>query len=305
MTPRHRFAAAIFTFVMMTIAALGASPAHARDADYDSLVANLDRVASDPKLAPLVPMQIDRARAAVQAYKDGGRSDRPYLLYVAQRRIDIARSSAEATLAENERADLQRENDRLQLAAARRDAQQARAELERQRLQAQIRAEEAERLAREAEAARAEGEQATQAAEAARAEAAQSKRIADAQAKAAALSKREAELASGGGAASTPAAAPAPKQRMTLAENAFVRGQSSLSDAGSARIGAIVDFINASPGSRVRIEASARGDQALATARAQTMRDALVAAGVAANRIHAAGVKSKGAVVDIRLEEGT
>jgi outer membrane protein OmpA-like peptidoglycan-associated protein len=300
MTSRHRFAAAIFTFVM-AMAAFGAAPAHARDADYDNLVASLDRVASDPKLAPLVPMQLDRARVAVQAYKDGGRSDRPYLLYVAQRRIDIARTSAEATLAENERADLQRDNDRLQLEAARRDAQQARAELERQRLQAQIRAEEAERLAAEAEAARAEGEQATQAAEAARAEAAQSKRIADAQAKAAALAKKEAELASGGSAAPAPAA-PAPKSRMTLSENAFVRGQSTLADAGSARIGAVVDFINAAPGSRVRVEASARGDQALATARAQTVRDALVAAGVAASRISAAGVKAKGAVVDIRLE---
>jgi outer membrane protein OmpA-like peptidoglycan-associated protein len=300
MKPRHRFVAAVFTFVT-TIAALGVPAAQARDVDYDTLVSNLDRVASDPKLAPLVPMQLDRARAAVEAYKDGGRSDRPYLLYVAQRRIDIARTSAEATLAENERADLQRENDRLQLEAARRDAQQARAELERQRLQAQIRAEEAERLAREAEAARAEGEQAAQAAEAARAEAAQSKRIADAQAKAAALAKKEAELASGGSAASTPAA-PAPKPRMSLSESAFVRGQSTLADAGSARIGAVVDFINASPGSRVRIEASARGDQALATARAQTVRDALVAAGVAASRITAAGVKAKGAVVDIRLE---
>jgi outer membrane protein OmpA-like peptidoglycan-associated protein len=297
---RHRFAAAIFTFVTI-FTALGASSAHARDVDYDNLVASLDRVASDPKLAPLVPMQIDRARVAVQAYKDGGRSDRPYLLYVAQRRIDVARASAEAVLAENERADLQRENDRLQLDAARRDAAQARAELERQRLQSQIRAEEAERLARDAETARAEGEQATQAAEAARAEAAQSKRIADAQAKAAALAKKEAELATGG-AATTPAAAPAPKSRMSLAETTFVRGQSTLADVGSARIGAVVDFINASPGSRVRIEASARGDQALATARAQTVRDALVAAGVAANRIQAAGVKAKGAVVDIRLE---
>jgi len=300
MKPRHRFIATIFTFVT-AIAVLGASTAHARDVDYDNLVASLDRVASDPKLSLLVPAQIDRARVAVQAYKDGGRSDRPYLLYVAQRRIDIARTSAEATLAENERADLQRENDRLQLDAARRDAAQARAELEHQRLQSQIRAEESERLAREAEAARAEGEQATQAAEAARAEAAQSKRIADAQAKAAALAKKEAELATGGSAASAPAAASAPK-RMTLNESAFTRGESTLADAGSARIGAVVDFVNASPGSRVRVEVSARGDQALATARAQTVRDALVAAGVAASRIHAAGVKAKGAVVDIRLE---
>jgi outer membrane protein OmpA-like peptidoglycan-associated protein len=127
--------------------------------------------------------------------------------------------------------------------------------------------------------------------------------MADAQAKATALAKREAELS--GAAAPAPAAAAPAKRRMVLADNAFVRGQSTLADSGSARIGAIVDFVNAAPGAGIRIEASAGGDQALATARAQTIRDALVSAGVAASRIRAAGASAggKSRQVEIRLED--
>jgi outer membrane protein OmpA-like peptidoglycan-associated protein len=293
-------------FTMMTVV-LCAAPhlALAKDVDYERLSESFNRLAADPKLGTLAPMQMDRARASLQALKEASRSDRPHFVYVTERRIEIARVSAQAEFAESELATLQRENDRLQLAAARHDAEQARRELEQQRLQSQIRAEESERLTREAEAARAEGAQASQAADAARAEAAQAKRMADAQAKATALAKREAEL-SGGAAAAAPAQAAPTKRRMVLADSAFVRGQSTLADAGSARIGAIVDFVNAAPGTRIRIEASAGGDQALAIARAQTIRDALVSAGVAASRIQAAGASAGGGKsrqVEIRLED--
>lgn len=295
-----------FAFTILAVALGGTThDAHARDADYERLAASLDSLAADPRLGTLAPAQIDLARAALQAFKDGGRRDRPYLGYVAGRRIEIARATAEAELAERQRASLQRDNDRLQLEAARRDAAQARRELEQQRLQAQIRAEEAERLAQEAEAARAQGEEASQAAEAARAEAAQAKRMADAQAKAAALAKKEAELA---GSLSSPSSSSAKAtassaSRMTLGESAFERGQSKFTAAGQARIGAVVDFINASPGSKVHIEAGAGGNRTLAVARAQSLRDALVASGIAASRIEAVGSAAKGrSGIEIRLE---
>jgi len=275
--------------------------AQARDLDYERLAESLDRLAADPKLGGHATAQLDRARVSLAQLKEASRGDRPHFVYITERRIDIARATAEAELLESERVALQSENDRLQLAAARRDAEQARRELEQQRLQAQIRAEEAERLTREAETARAEGEQASQAAEAARAEAAQAKRMADAQAKAAALAKKEAELAGG---LSAPAAAAAPaKRRMSLGDNAFVSGQGALANAGSARIAGVVDFVNAVPGKKIRIDASAGGDSALARQRAEAVRDALVAAGVAASRISAAsGGKGKGRVVDVTLE---
>ena len=289
----------VFTFVTVSQHAV------AKDSEYQRLSDSFAALSADPKLGTLAPVQMDRARAALAALKEGSRGDRPHLAYVAERRIEIARLTAQAVAAESERVTLQQDNDRLQLEAARRDAAQARRELEQQRLQAQIRAEEAERLAQEAEAARAANEQSAQAADAARAEAAQARRIADAQANAAALARKEAELASGGTSSSTPPPKAAPaRRRMTLADSSFVAGQSTLSDSGSARIGSAVDFINAAPGSKVHIEATAAGDRSLATARAQTIRDALIGAGVAANRIEAVGSAGKGksGQVEIRLE---
>ena len=285
---------------VLAFSATGMRPAKARDLDYERLADSFNRLMTDQRLSGLAPAPMERARAAVQAVKEAHRGDRPHAIYMAEHRIDIARTAAESELMETERAKLQRENDRLQLAAARRDADQARRELEQQRLQAQIRAEEAERLAHEAETARAEGEQASHAAEAARAEADQAKRMADAQAKAAALAKKEAELAGSISSPSQPAPAAA-KRRMTLADNAFASGK--LAKAGTSRIPGIVDFVNAAPGQRIHIQASAGGDRTLATQRAEAVRDALVGAGVAASRIHAEGINArKSRQVDITLE---
>ena len=136
--------------------------------------------------------------------------------------------------------------------------------------------------------------------------------MADLQAKAAALAKREAELAapSGGSAKSPPlsksgasTAAPSRPTSMTLADSAFTAGHSTLSGAGKARIGAIVDLANASPGAKVHIVATA-GERSLATMRAQTVRDALVAAGVSARRIDSSGAVGKGAKGQVVIRVG-
>lgn len=174
--------------------ATGAGSASARSDEYQRLLDRFNAVATDPRLANHAPGAMDRARQSLAALKEAGRGDRDVWAYVTERRIDAAQAAAEAELLETQRAQLQRENDKLQVAVAKRDAEQARAELERERMQAQIRAEEADAARRDAEAARAEGEQAQQAAQAARAEADQAKRMAAAQAKAAALAKKEAEL---------------------------------------------------------------------------------------------------------------
>ncbi|HEY6943227.1 hypothetical protein [Dokdonella sp.] len=186
-----RCARCAFAFSLAVAAADGVA---ARDDDYQRLLDRFNALATDPVLGTHAPVAMDRARLALAHLKEARRAEREHWIYMAERRIDSARANAEAEALGDQRSTLQRENDRLQLAIARRDAEQARAELERQRLQAQIRAEEAERARRDAEAARAEGAQATQAAESARAEAEQAKRMAAAQAKAAALAKKEAQL---------------------------------------------------------------------------------------------------------------
>ena len=177
--------------VALAVAFACAPAANARDADYDRLLDRFNQLATDPALGSHAPAAMDRARMALATLKEARRKEREHWIYVTERRIDAARAAAQADVLEAKQEDLQRENDRLQLALARRDAEQARAELERQRLQAQIRAEEAENARRDAEAARTEGAQAV---EAARAEADQAKKMAAAQAKATALAKKEAEL---------------------------------------------------------------------------------------------------------------
>ncbi len=188
---RHAFRAHHLA-MLLAVGFLAAGP-HARAADdaFERLASRFNQLASDPDLGNRAPAALDRARAALMQLRDARRSEREHWAYVAERRIDTARATAEAARAEDARNALQRDSDRLQLELARRDAAQARAELERQRLQAQIRAEEAERLRQQAEAARTEGEQAL---ESARAEAEQARRMAAAQARAAALAKKEAEL---------------------------------------------------------------------------------------------------------------
>jgi len=200
--------------LLILVAALAAVPAIAKDDDYRRLLDRFNELATDPELGPHAPAAMDRARMALASLKEARRGDREHWVYVTGRRIDAARAFAEAELLEGRLRGLQRDNDRLQLAIARRDAELARAELERQRLQAQIRAEEAENARREAEAARNEGAQAI---EAARAEAEQAKKMAAAQARAAALAKKEAELEaalSGKSSATKPAKAkPATKKK--------------------------------------------------------------------------------------------
>lgn len=179
---------------MSVLCGCASGPTH--EADGARLQRSLDQLAADPQLGDLAPNEMARARGALQMLQEahGGDAEGAHNVYIAQRRVDTAWAAAQTVAMERERSALDEEHNRLLLAAARRDAEQARRELEQQRLQAQIRAEEAARYAAEAESARAAGNQAEQDAAAARAEAEQSKRIAKAQAKAAALARKEAEL---------------------------------------------------------------------------------------------------------------
>lgn len=307
MKPLHRVvhgcAAIALAFCM-----LGPDHASARsdNDDYQRLSDQIDRLAADPVLGLRAPAQMDRARAALEHLKNAGRNEREEQVYLTERRIAVARASAEAESLEDQHNDLQHENDRMQLALARRDAAQARAELERQRLQSQIRTEEAERARRDAEAARAEGEQATQAADAARAEADQAKRMADAQAKATALAKKEAALeaaVAGGAAAASVSKGSAASATRTLAlpDSVFLDGKSSFAIGASKQITKAVAFVKSDASSRIRIDMSA-ANRTLAQQRAKAMREALVAAGIDANRITTTASVAKRGRVEIVVQ---
>ena len=283
------------------------------DLDYARLRASLNDLAADPVLGQLAPAERALADQSVQALIETSGKERAHLLYLAERRVDIAYATAQAIDQERHLDKLDREHDQILLAASRRDAEQARLEAEKQRIQSLAQAEEADRLRAEADAARAQGEQSAQDAENARREAAQTKRVADAQAKEAALSRKEAQLlaeaAAADGRAPPPARDAAPSA-MTLDDTAFSPGSPVLRPEARANIARIVAFVNKQPGKPIRVAAytdnngRAADNRALSQQRAEAVRDALVAAGVEARRITAVGVGDGQPVASNATEAG-
>ncbi len=282
------------------------------DLDYERLRASLDELAADPVLGALAPAERALAEQAVQALRDdgaGGKAGRAHRLYLAERRVDIAYAAAQASAAARQLDELDREHDRILLEASRREAERARLEAERQRIQSLLQAEEAERL-------RAQGEQSAQEAEAAKARAEQAQRLAEAQAKEAELARKEAQLAEAAAAdlrrhlENLRATRGAQGMQMTIGDFAFAPGRADLKPEAKASLGKLVAFVNQDPSKPIRIEGhtdsrgSANANLLLSQRRADAVRDALIAAGVAASRITSVGLGECQPVAGNDTEEG-
>lgn len=281
------------------------------DLDYERLRSSLNALANDPTLGTLAPAERALAEQSVQALNDssGGKAEHAHRLYVAERRVDIAYAAAQAVDAERRLTQLDRDHDRMLLEASRREAEAARMEVEKQRIQSMLQAEESDRL-------RAEGEQNAAAAENARAQAAQTQKIADVQAKEAELARKEAQLAElaaadlRGRLQDMRATRGTQGMQMTLDDIAFAAGRAALRPEAKASLGKLVAFVNRDPSKPIRIEGhtdsrgNANANQLLSQKRADSVRDALIAAGVAASRMTSVGLGEDQPVADNETEEG-
>jgi outer membrane protein OmpA-like peptidoglycan-associated protein len=302
----------------LLLTASAAVPAAKSDLDYARLRASLNDLAADPVLGKLAPAERALAEQSVQAIADTGGKEHAHLVYLAERRVDVAYATAQAIDQERRLDKLDREHDQILLAASRHDAEQARLEAEKQRIQSLAQAEEAERLRAEADAARAQGEMNAQDAANARKQAEQTKRLADAQAKEAALSRKEAQLLAEAAAADarsrSASAAPAPaagaSKQMVLNDNAFTPGAATLRPEARSNVSAIVAFVNRDRNKQIRIEGhtdnggNANADLVLSQRRAEAVRDALVGAGIDARRITTFGMGQAQPVAPNTTEEG-
>lgn len=251
---------------------------------------------ADPDLADLAAYEKLQAQHAVIAFSKARRSQRETAQYVAERRVQIAEIAARAQAARREADRLDRTRSELLVEASRREAERARREAERLRVQAQIQAEEAERLrlAAEAEAlARQEAETTldTVAGQ-------QANRLSAARQRELKLAREEAELVSG---AKLPASKfEARGEVFTLGADAFASDSAKLSASGASRASALAAYLQANPKARARIEGY--GDkQTPGQRRADALRDALTAAGIAKSRLQSSGkgAGSKARALDV------
>lgn len=280
-----------------------------RDLALERLDASLTALESDATLGELAPAERLQARQALNAVRAADAKSRPPLLYLAERRLEIARVAAQAELAQQQLAQLEREQDRILLEATRRDAERNRIEAEKLRLQSLARAEEAARALDEARAARLESELSSAEAEAAR-------RLAEAQATEAQLARREADLAVAAADSLRLQLETMTSRRdergevMTLSGDAFAVGQASLRPEARANLGRVIEFVQASGSARVLIEGhtdnrgGANLNQALSQRRAEAVRDVLIEEGVDPARLTAIGRGADQPVADNGSAEG-
>ncbi|HEX7989161.1 MAG TPA: hypothetical protein VF513_03290 [Stenotrophomonas sp.] len=259
----------------------------AEDPAVGALSHRLMLLQADMATADVASFEKLQAQQAIATLAKAKRKELDDARYLAERRVAIAEAASRAALARREVGELERTRSELLIEASRRDAARARQEAEQLRVQTQIQAEEAERLRLAAEAetlARQDAETALTSV-AGR----QQARLSTAQQNAAKLAREEAELVSG-------QKLPASKfdgrgEIYTFTGDAFAAGQAALSGAAGNQAKALAEYLNIGKKGRVTIEAydSANG---VGQRRAQALKDALVAAGVAANRIQVTGKKA-------------
>jgi outer membrane protein OmpA-like peptidoglycan-associated protein len=291
-------------FVLLCVLAVGVAAAPKRNLELERIESQLNQFLLDHERADRVPNEIARVQDAIRMLRETSTRDaeiRQHLSYIAERRLDIAIAASEVSASERRLVDLAREHDQILLEASRRDAELARLESEKLRLQSLAQAEAADRAEREAEAAVAASVVSAADAESARAEADQARRVAAAQSAEATLARREAELAMAA-ADSLRVQMQSLKARqesrglvMTLGESVFGPGQSTMQAEAMKNLDAVIKFVNQDVTRKIRIEGhtDARGsanlNQVLSQKRADSVKAALIAQGVGAERITALG----------------
>lgn len=285
---------------LATLALAAAFPAAAQEDVATGLSQRLMAIESNPEYSTFAAYERLQARQAINVLLEANSRERDAARYVAERRVTIAEVASRSQAMQRELDQLDRQRSELLVEASRQDAARARAEAERLRVQAQIQAEESARLRQRAAAdslAMQDVETALQGVAGA-----QTARLNAAREREAALARQEAELLAGG---KLPAATRDGRGEVfTLSGDAFASGRAALTSGAASSVSALAAYLQAEPSASIRIEGhtDSQGDadanQVLSQRRADTVRDALVAAGLSSGRIEAVGLGSDQPVAD-------
>jgi outer membrane protein OmpA-like peptidoglycan-associated protein len=264
----------------------------------------LDSLKSNPELAGYAPLAVGEAERALRNAElaTGDRLARAYLVYMADRRIQIARTMAEREQLEQVAANLENDYSTMLIKASQLEAEQARMEAEEARLLVAATNEEAERARQEREEALQKEAESARAAKLAEEEAEQARRLAESRASEAEFARREAELASQQISSLTRQLENLQLRQtesgvvVTLGDVLFASGETVLLDGALSSLEEVVDLLQTEPDKQIRVEGhtdsrgAAETNLELSQKRADAVREALIGLGVAENRITAMGM---------------
>jgi outer membrane protein OmpA-like peptidoglycan-associated protein len=237
----------------------------------------LTQLQSDPNLTNRAPLAIKEADAAVRAAEQPqtDKEQGAYLVYMADRKVEIARAQADTSLAEDQRAALSAQREKARLDARTREADVAEGKVA---------------------SARAEGAEQKAAADQARDEAgAANLAAANSQQQNAELQRQIDELHA------------KPTDRglvVTLGDVLFASGKADVMSGAAGNLDRLAAFLNKYPDRTVAIEGytdnvgSEQYNQGLSERRADSVKSYLAGQGIGLLRLSASGKGESGAVAD-------
>ncbi len=288
--------------VLVLLTACVAAPK--KDLALERVRVELDSLNSNTELAGYAPLALGEAERALRAAEQAAGDDlyRSYLVYMADRRIQIARTMAEREQYEQTLDDLEDEHSAMLIKSSQMEADQARMEAARARLLVATTVEDAQRAREEKEAALRKEAESARSAQLSAEEADQARRLANSSASEADFARREAELASQQISSLTRQLENLQLRQtesgvvVTLGDVLFASGQVQLVDGGLSSLEEVVDLLQTEPEKKIRVEGhtDSRGDAEanlqLSAQRADAVREALISLGVSADRVTATGM---------------
>jgi outer membrane protein OmpA-like peptidoglycan-associated protein len=312
---RGGFRLVLSGLLLLVLAACTTAPK--KDLALEQVRSQLEELKADPDLAGYAPLALGEAeRALRQAETATGDTQRIHLIYMADRRIQIARAIAQHEQLEQELDRLETERHELLVRASQLEAEQARLEAEQARMMSQATAEDAQRAREEAMQAQHREAESERTARQAIEEAEQAKALAASSATAAQLARREADLA-------LEQADTLRRQLenlqlrqtesgvvVTLGDVLFESGQTELRKEAMASLVEVVDLLQSEPDKKIRIEGhsdsvgDANTNLEISQKRADAVLEALVSLGVEAERVTTQGMGEDFPIASNETEEG-
>lgn len=303
---------------LMTVGFIGCTTAPKQDLALEQVRSQLDELKSNQELAAYAPLALGEAERALRQAETATGNDtyRIHLIYMADRRIQIARAVAQRAQSEEENRTLVQERNEMLVKASQLEADQARREAEQARMMSQATAEDAQRAREETMVAQQREAASVQSAEDAFAQAQQAKALAASSVTEAQLARREAQLA-------VEQADTLRRQLenlqlrqtesgvvVTLGDVLFKSGETQLREEAMASLVEVVDLLQSEPDKQIRIEGhtdstgDAETNLEISAKRANSVLDALVALGVDADRFTSAGMGEDFPIASNDTEEG-